>query len=88
MTFTTSQSYIELCPNALFWVSVASMQMKRSEAGQGGGWGCGPEQLAATVPYAYGGCIAMARRTQPLAVFCKYSITHGSPGALCLNIII
>ncbi|CAL8378964.1 unnamed protein product [Boreogadus saida] len=24
------------------------MQMRRREAGQGGGWGCGPEQLAAT----------------------------------------
>jgi hypothetical protein len=24
----------------------------RREAGQGGGWGCGPEQLAATVPCA------------------------------------
>jgi hypothetical protein len=47
------------------------------EAGQGGGWGCGPEQLAATVPCAhvYSGCIAMARRTQLLAVFCKYSTT-------------
>ena len=32
------------------------------EAGQGGGLGCGPEQLAATVPCAcvYSGCIAMA----------------------------
>ncbi|CAL8327037.1 unnamed protein product [Boreogadus saida] len=27
---------------------IAIMQMRRSEAGQGGGWGCGPEQLAAT----------------------------------------
>ena len=37
--------------------------------------GCGPEQLAATVPCAsvYSGCIAMARRTQLLVVFCKYS---------------
>ena len=44
------------------------------EAGPGGGWGRGPEQLAATVPCAnfYSGCIAMARRTQLLAVFCKY----------------
>jgi hypothetical protein len=31
-------------------VSVALMQMRRREAGQGGGWGCGPEQLTATVP--------------------------------------
>ena len=33
------------------------------EAGQGGGWGCGPEQLAATVPCAsvYSGCIAIAQ---------------------------
>ena len=28
---------------------VALMQMRRREASQGGGWGCGPEQLAATV---------------------------------------
>ena len=57
------------------------------EAGQGGGWGCGPEQLAATVPCVrvYSGRIAMApihniirRRTQLL----------GSPGALYLNSII
>ena len=38
----------------------------RVKAGQGGGWGCGPEQLVATVPCARrsvdGGCIAMARR--------------------------
>ena len=35
------------------------------EAGQGGGWGCGPEQLAATVPCGrvYSGCIAMVRHT-------------------------
>ena len=47
------------------------------EVGQGGGWGCGPEQLAATVPFAsaYSGCIAMLRRTQLLAVFCKYCRT-------------
>ena len=31
-------------------VFVALMQMRRREAGQGGGWGCGLEQLAATVP--------------------------------------
>jgi hypothetical protein len=33
------------------------------EAGQGGGWVCGPEQLAATVPCTsvYSGCIAVAR---------------------------
>ena len=50
------------------------MQMRRSEAGQGGGWGCGPEQLAATEPCAvHSGCIAMLRRTQPLAMFCRYS---------------
>ena len=50
------------------------MQMRRREAGQGGGWGCDPEQLAATEPCAvYSGCIAMARRTQPLAVIFKYS---------------
>ena len=50
------------------------------EAGQGGGWGCCPEKLAATVPCAsvYSGWITMAqihnivrRRTQLLAVFCK-----------------
>uniref|UniRef100_A0A8C5ASQ4 MAGUK p55 scaffold protein 3b n=1 Tax=Gadus morhua TaxID=8049 RepID=A0A8C5ASQ4_GADMO len=80
ITATPSQSHIELPPNALFrW------------ACQGGGWGCGPEQLAArdgTMRSVYSGCIAMARRTQPLAVFCKYSRTHGSPGALYLNIII
>ena len=54
------------------------------EAGQGGGWGCGPKQLAATVPCAsvYSGCIAMARihniirkHTKLLAVLCKYSRT-------------
>ena len=28
------------------------MQMRRREAGQGRGWGCGPEQLAAMVPCA------------------------------------
>jgi hypothetical protein len=28
------------------------MQMRQREAGQGGGWGCGLEQLAATVPCA------------------------------------
>jgi hypothetical protein len=33
-------------------VSVALMQMSRREVGQGGGKGCGPEQLAATVPCA------------------------------------
>ena len=27
-------------------------EMRRREAGQGGGWGCGLEQLAATVPCA------------------------------------
>ena len=34
------------------------------EAGQGGGWGCGLEQLVATVPCArvYSGCIAIAKR--------------------------
>jgi hypothetical protein len=41
-----------------------------------------------TMHPVYSGCFAMARRTQPLAVFCKYSRTHGSPGALYLNIII
>ena len=37
----------------------------RVKAGQGGGWGCGPEQLVATdstMRSVYGGCIAMARR--------------------------
>ena len=41
-----------------------------------------------TMCSVYSGCIAMARRTQPLAVFCKYSRAHGSPGALYLNNII
>ena len=43
-----------------------------SEAG--GGWGCGPSQLAATVlcAHVYNGCIAMARRTKLLGVFCNY----------------
>ena len=54
------------------------------EAGQGGGWRCGPEQLAVRVPCAgvYSGCNVMARihniirrRTQLLAVFCNYSKT-------------
>ena len=38
--------------------------------GPGGGWGCGPEQLAATVACTsvYNGCIATARRTQ---LFCN-----------------
>ena len=64
------------------------------EAGQGGGLGCGPEQLAATVPCAcvYSGCIAMARRTQLLAVFCSIlehsGCSGGSPAALYLNDII
>jgi hypothetical protein len=59
--------------------------MRRREAGQGEGWGCGPEQLAATEPSAvYSGCMEMARRTQPLAVFCKYSGVL----ELYLNIII
>ena len=53
-------------------------------AGQGGGWGCGPEQLAATVPCA----LFTVEVSQPLAVFCKYSRIHGSPGALYLNNII
>ena len=44
--------------------------------------------LLSFIRSVYSGCIAMARRTQPLAVFCKYSRTHGSPGALYLNIII
>ena len=39
-------------PKRAVSVSVALMQMRRREAGQGGGWGCGPEQLAATVPCA------------------------------------
>jgi hypothetical protein len=39
ITATTSQSHDELSLPFL-------------EAGQGGGWGCGPEQLAATVPSA------------------------------------
>ena len=61
ITATTSKSHNELSTNVPFL-----------EAGQGGGWGCGPEQLVATVPCAsvYSGCIAMARRTQRLAVFC------------------
>ena len=41
ITATTSQSHDELSTNVPF-----------SEAGPGGGWGCGPEQLAATVPCA------------------------------------
>ena len=62
------------------WASctLSFLQKRRFlEAGQGGGWGCGPEQLATTVPCArvYSGCIAMARRRQQLAVFCKYSRT-------------
>ena len=44
--------------------------------------------LLSFIRSVYSGCIAMARRTQPLAVFCKYSRTHGSPGALYQNIII
>ena len=32
-------------PKCAFSVSVDLMQMRRREAGQGGGWGCGPEQL-------------------------------------------
>ena len=63
ITATTSQSHNELSTNLFL------------EAGQGGGWGCGSEQLAARVPCAhvYSGCIAMARCRHPLAVFCKYS---------------
>ena len=41
-----------------------------------------------TMRSVYSGCIAIARRTQALAVFCKYFKTHGSPGALYLNNII
>ena len=59
------------------------------EVGQGGGWGCGHEQLAATVPCTsvYSGCITMVRRTKLLAVFCKYSRTQ-SKYTLYLNNII
>ena len=39
-------------PESAVSVSVALMQMRRREAGQGGGWGCGPEHLAPTVPCA------------------------------------
>ena len=39
-------------PKRAVSVSVALMQMRSREAGQGGGWVCGPEQLAATVPCA------------------------------------
>ena len=58
ITATKSQSHNEPSTNEPFL-----------EAGQGGGWGCGPEQPAATVPCTsvYSECIAMARRTQHLA---------------------
>ena len=76
-------------PKRAVMVSVTLMQMRRREAGQGGGWGCGPEQLAATVPCAlFTVDVSQWRGAQPLAVFCKYSRTHGSPGALYLNNII
>ena len=39
-------------PKRAVSVSVALMQMRRREAGQGGVCGCGPEQLSATVPSA------------------------------------
>ena len=52
---------------------------EEERGGSGGGWGCGPEQLAAAIPCAgvYSGWVAMARihkiirrGTQLLAVFC------------------
>ena len=64
------------------------------EAGQDGGWGCGPEQLAATaVPCArvYSGCIAMVRHTafsSVLKIFSHSGCSSGSPGALYQNNII
>ncbi len=47
------------------------MLMRRREAGQGGGWVCGLNQLAATVPCANvdSRCIAMARRHAVVQAF-------------------
>ncbi len=47
------------------------MLMRRREAGQGGGWVCGLNQLAATVPCANvdSGCIAMACRHAVVQAF-------------------
>jgi hypothetical protein len=63
--------------------------MRRREAGQSGGWGCGPEQLAATVPCAsvYDGCIAMAR-IHNIIRWHTHRCSDGIPGALYLNNII
>lgn len=50
------------------------MLMRRREAGQGGGWGCVLDQLAATLPCAniYSGCIAMASRHAVVQAFQFY----------------
>ena len=86
VTATPSQSRIELPPNAVL-VSVAIMQMRRREAGQGGGWGCGREQLEATVPCALF-TVDVCNGEAHTAFSRVLSRTHGSPGALYLNIII
>ena len=75
-------------------MSVAIMQMRRREVGQGGWWGCGPEQLAAKVPCA----LFTVDVSQWLGAHslwpCSVNIVDhsgcsgGCPGALYLNNII
>ena len=49
ITATTSQPHNELSTNAPFLE--ADQGGSRVGAGQGGGWGCGPEQLVAPEPW-------------------------------------
>ena len=73
--------------------SVALMQMRR-EVVQGGGWGCGPEQLAATVPCAPITVDVSQWRGAHSLWQCSVNILEhsgcsgGSPGALHLNNIL
>ena len=69
------------------------MQMRRREAGQGGGWGCGPDPLAATVPCALFIVDLSQWRGAHSLWPCSVNIqdsgcSGGSPGALYLNDII
>ena len=70
------------------------MQMRRREAGQGGRWGCGPEQLAATVPCALFTVDESQWRGAHSLWPCSINILEhsgrsgGSPVALYLNNII
>ena len=74
ITATMSQYNNELSTNIPFLEAGQGGECGRVKVCPGGGWGCGPEQLAATVPCAsvYSGCMQWrgAHTAKNKTVFC------------------